>query len=216
MQGKGLSEGACLEIIKSTGAIRSGHFVLTSGRHTETYINKDAINIRPHLLSLLAKEIAEAFLGEADAQVVAVPAVGAIALGNWVAYHYREDVIAVFAETTVDGFDLRRGFDRFITKGTRVLLVDDIITTGKTTRAMIETVMSLGGEVVGLGLLWNRSTEDFRIPVFACVNEVLPTEDAQKCVLCQDSVSIGTDVGHGAEFMEEYGIDPRGWPANRK
>ena len=216
MQRRGLSEDECLKIIESTGAVRKGHFVLTSGRHADTYINKDDVSTKPHLLNRLAETIADNFWGEADADVVVAPAVGAIALGNWVAYHYRDTLISIFVEQTADGFAFRRGYDRYVTSGTRVLVVEDIITTGKTTRAMIEAVKSLGGEVVGIGLLWNRSTEGFEVPVFACVSKSLLTDYAESCRLCISCVEITTDVGHGRQFLEEHGKDPRNWPANRK
>ena len=216
MQRRGLSEDECLKIIESTGAVRKEHCVLTSGRHADTYINKDDVSTKPRLLSQLAETIADNFWGESDADVVAAPAVGAVALGNWVAYHYADRLISVFAEQTEEGFAFRRGYERYITGGTRVLVVEDIITTGKTTKAMIEAVKFLGGEVVGIGLLWNRSTEEFEAPVFACVSKPLLSYSAEDCQLCKDCVEITTDVGHGRQFLEEHGKDPRNWLANKE
>jgi len=217
VQRRGLSEDECLKIIESTGAVRTGHFVLTSGRHSDTYINKDDVSTHPYSLSMLAREIADYFrLGDVGAGVIAVPAVGAIALGSWVAYLYSQALTSIFAEQTEDGFTFRRGYDRYITDGTKVLVVEDIITTGRTTKAMIEAVQFLGGDVVGIGLLWNRSTEEFEVPVFACVSKPLLTYPAEDCQLCKGCVEITTDVGHGRQFLEEHSKDPNNWPANRK
>jgi orotate phosphoribosyltransferase len=216
MQRRGLSEKECLGIIESTGAIRKGHFVLTSGNHGDTYVNKDDVSTHPHELSRLAAVIAGNFWGEADAQIVVAPAVGAIALGSWVAYHYGDKMRTVFAEQTEGGFVFRRGYERYIIEGTRALLVEDVITTGKSARAMIEAVNTRGGEVVGLGLLWNRSSEEFGIPVFACVNKILGTYPEDNCRLCRARAEITTDVGHGRQFLDQYGEDPGGWPTNRK
>jgi orotate phosphoribosyltransferase len=211
---KELTEEESLEYIRVTGAIREGHFVLTSGRHSPNYVNKDDVSTLPHRLDVLAYTIERAFKGR-GVQVVAAPAVGAIALGNRVAYHFGGDVIAVFAESDGDDFVFRRDYARFIKPRVKVLLVEDIVTTGKTTWAMIRVVEALGGEVVGVGLLRNRSQEEFPVPVFACVNRAFPTYDPIECLLCKESVPISTEVGHGHAFLTEFGEDPAGWPANK-
>lgn len=206
-----------LQLIQETEALRTGHFVLTSGKHSGRYVNKDDISTKPKILDSLADWIVEFVWSESlKVGVVAAPAVGAIAFGNRVAEQLGREVVSVFAEAEGDKFVFRRGYERFIHPGVKVLVVEDIITTGKTTRAMIEAVEALGGEVVGIGLIWNRSTEEFFVPVFACVSQTFPTYDPSECPLCQEKVPIDTQVNkHGREFLDQYGEDSDNWPANK-
>lgn len=208
-----LTEEDSLERIESTGALRKGHFDLTSRRHSGYYVTKDDVSARPEVLDILAAEIADQAWGN-DVEVVAAPAVGAIVLGNRVAFHYGPQVISIFAEQDGDEFVFKRDYARFIQPGTLVLVVEDIITTGKTTKAMIRAVEALGGKVVGVGLLWNRGTEEFSVPVFACVTRVFPTYEQKECPFCREGLPINTDVGHGKSFLTEFGADPKNWPAN--
>jgi len=204
-----------LELIKSTGALREGHFILASDNHSGHFVNKNDVSTQPYILDELAKSIADHFWGE-DISVVAAPAAGAIALGNRVAAHYGRSVISVFAEQEEDRFLFHRGYARFIQIGTRVLLVEDIITTGKTTSAMIKAVSDLGGQVVGIGLLWNRNLEGLEVPSYACVNKVFANYESENCPLCRAKVPIDTEVNkHGREFLTKYGENPASWPANK-
>ena len=208
-----LTEEDSLERIESTGAVRKGHFVLTSKRHSGHYVNKDDVSTNPAVLDVLAADIAEQAWGN-DVDVVAAPAVGAIVLGSRVAFHYGPHVISVFAEQEGEEFVFKRDYARFIKPETKVLVVEDIITTGKTTKAMIRAVEALGGKVIGVGLLWNRGMEEFSVPVFACVTRVFPTYEQKECPICRAGVPINTDVGHGKSFLTEFGADPKNWPAN--
>ena len=209
-----LTEDKALELIRSTKALHEGHFVLTSGLHSGHFVSKDDVSTEPHVLEQLAHDIAEHFW-ESYPEVIAAPAVGAIALGNRVAEN--RGIKSIFAEQKDNRFVFGRGYSRFIKASTKVLIVEDIVTTGKTTRAMVEAINDLGGEVVGIGLLWNRGQEDLGAPVFACVNKAFPNFDPESCPLCREGVSIDTQVNkHGQEFLDEYGEDPAGWPTNRK
>lgn len=211
------------QLIKSTGALLEGHFVLTSGKHSGIYINKDMVSSVPSVLSSLAKEIAFDFLKRReDVEVIAAPAIGAIPLGNWVAYYIsRErgrDVSSIYAEEVNGEFQFDRTYEAFITVGTRVLIVEDVITTGKTIRLMLDLVQRLDGTVVGVGVLWNRSQEnlDLEIPLYTLVTRSLPVFDPQNCQLCQEQIRVDIRVGHGQKFLDNYGTDPKKWPANRE
>jgi len=210
-----LSEEESLALVESAGALLKGHFVLVSKLHSGHYVSKDLAGVLPRKLTQVARAIADNFR-DAGIQVVAAPAVGAIALGSRVAEELGEDVRFVYVEQEGDRFVLRRGFDQFIKPGTRVLVVEDIITTGKTARGTMGAVRELGGDVVGIGLLWNRSTEEFDVPVFSFVSKAFPNYEAHECPLCKEGVPINTKVNkHGQEFLDEYGLDPKGWPTNK-
>src|SRR3989344_4496013 len=124
-----------LRLIKSTGAINSGHFVLTSGRHIGRYINKDCVSAYPKILDILAKNVAKNF-ETLKIDVVASSATGAIAFGNRVAEHLGSKINSIYAEQVGDKFVFRRNYSEFVKSKTRVLIIDDIVTTGRTTRSM--------------------------------------------------------------------------------
>jgi orotate phosphoribosyltransferase len=122
-----------LTILQAHGAlIVDSHIVYTSGKHGSAYVNKDAIYPYTESVSRLCEAIADHFRGSAI-DVVAAPAIGGVILSQWVAHHLqarRCDAIAVYAEKSADGtFEFRRGYDRLLA-GRRVLVVEDILTTG--------------------------------------------------------------------------------------
>src|SRR3989344_7704426 len=122
-----------LEILQRVGAFRKGHFVLTSGRHSDSYINKDAIYPYTQETSLLCRYIAEHFEPK-EVEVVVGPAIGAAILSQWAAHHLTgfsgHPVYGVYADKDgKGGFVLRRGYDAVVANK-RVLVIEDLTTTG--------------------------------------------------------------------------------------
>lgn len=148
-----------------SGALMQGHFLLASGRHSARYIEKFRILEQPRLASRLCAELARRFAGQ-GIECVAGPVTGGIILAFDVARHL--GCRAIYAERDAGGqsFELRRGFR--LRSGERVLVVDDIVTTGGSVFKVIETVRAAGGDVAGVGLLGDRSggTVDFGVPRF--------------------------------------------------
>ncbi len=146
-----------------SGALMQGHFLLASGRHSARYIEKFRILEQPRLASRLCAELARRFAGQVI-ECVAGPVTGGIILAFDVARHL--GCRAIYAERDAEGqgFELRRGFR--VRSGERVLVVDDIVTTGGSVFKVIETVRAAGGDVAGVGLLGDRSggTVDFGVP----------------------------------------------------
>ncbi|MEX0621707.1 MAG: phosphoribosyltransferase family protein [Candidatus Woykebacteria bacterium] len=209
-----LTEDNALELIKSTGAVEEGHFVFTNGSHARVKITKK-FNTKPHKLDLLAEAISDHFESY-RVEVVISPAAGAIALGSRVAYYLGEETNFIYAEVINGQLLLPSGFADLIREGTRVLVVDDTSTTGGTEKELMRAVRKLGAEVVGVGQLWNRTDVRLDVPIFSCVNRYLPDYPEDECPLCQEGVQINTDDKHGLAFVDRYGNNPSGWPANRK
>lgn len=140
---------------EACGALMKGHFVLSSGLHSDTYLNKSIVSMYPdrteRLCRALAAKARKAFDGEF--QFVVSPAMGAIIYGYETARHLA--VPFMFVERVDGVFQLRRGFK--LARGARVLIVEDIISTGLSSRECIEAVRALGAEVVGLACLIDRS-----------------------------------------------------------
>ena len=200
-----------IEILKSVGAIiENDHFVGTSGLHFSTYINKDFLY--PHTMetSKICELIAEKYKDK-NIEVVVGPALGGIILSQWVATHlskiYDREVLAVYTEKDAEGGQVfTRGYDNYV-KGRKVLVVEDIITTGGSVLKSIMAARDAGANVVGACAIVNKS-ETLDKSIFGVELDVLtdlfvPTYDAESCPLCKDGVAINTKIGHGKKFLAE-------------
>ncbi|MGQ9631210.1 MAG: orotate phosphoribosyltransferase [bacterium] len=145
-------ENEVINILESTGAILHGHFKLSSGLHSDTYIEKFKVLQYPHHIQSLCSILAERFRGD-NVQLVVGPAIGGIIIAYEVAKNL--NTRAYFLEREGGKLTLRRGFQ--IEPGERVLVVDDIATTGGSVREVVDAVRSHGGIPVGIGLLCDRS-----------------------------------------------------------
>jgi len=158
-----LTQKQVLDIFSSCGAILHGHFILTSGLRSATYLQKALVFRSPEkaeiLCSALAQKIKEADLGEIS-QIVA-PAMGGVIPGYETARHL--GLPAIFTERVEGKFQLRRGFE--IARGEKVIVVDDIISTGISIRECIACVEEMGGEVVAAACLIDRSAGEADIGV---------------------------------------------------
>ena len=170
-----------MEIFKTAGAIKEGHFLLASGLHSPVYWEKFRILQHPHLTEKLCRLIAQHFKGQ-KIDVVAGPTTGGIILAFETARQFRTRGIFAEKEGRVRVF--RRGFE--ITPGEHVLVVDDILTTGSSVRETISAVDNLGGIVVGIGVLVDRSEEilAFNRPFFSCLRAPTTVYPPQECPLC--------------------------------
>ena len=198
------------KVLVRVGAIRRGHFVGTSGKHLDTYIDKDMVYPHPTVTDRLCRAIAEQFTG-AKVEVVIAPEKGGILLSHEVAKHLfkltGKEVLAFYAEKTGDaGFVIKRGDAAKSIPGKRVLVVEDLLTTGSSVRKVIEVAQAMECYIVGLGVLCNRgevTAQDVgNIPrIYALINAKLNAWNEMDCPLCKDSVPINTEVGHGCEFL---------------
>jgi len=202
-----MNEKEVLQILEKVGAIIiNSHIVYTSGKHGSSYINKDAIYPHTKIISNLCQAIAQQFIDD-GVEVVIAPAIGGVILSQWTAYHLSEitkrEVLAIYAEKVENGsnFVIRRGYEKMVT-GRKVLVVEDVLTTGGSAKKVIEATRALGGEIVGLGVLCNRGgikPEDVANPpkLIALVNIKLDAWDEAECPLCAQGVPINTSIGKG-------------------
>jgi len=141
-----------IKIFEETGALLSGHFLLTSGRHSDRYIQCAMVLQHPGHCGELCRELASRFAGDGITAVVG-PATGGILISYEVARHL--SARSLFAERENGRMTLRRGFQ--LDPGERVLVVEDVTTTGGSVKAVIEAVREAGGEVAGAAVLVDRS-----------------------------------------------------------
>ena len=202
-----------LATLAHVGALITGdHLVYTSGRHGSSYVNKDALYPHTAATSEVCARIAARF-ADAGVEVVAGPTVGGVIMAQWTAHHLSvlagREVLAVYAEEEVaeDGARrrlFRRGYDALVA-GRRVLVVEDILTTGGSARLVVAAAHEAGGSVVGVGALCNRggvSAEMIGAPLLFSLSEVpLESFAPEECPLCAAGVPINTRVGKGAAFL---------------
>ena len=141
-----------LDIFRKTGALMEGHFVLTSGRHSSSYFQCAKVLQYPKYLNLFSKTISDHFK-TLNINTVISPAVGGIVIGTRVGGDL--DKKTIFAEREDGNMILRRGFS--ISPREKVLVVEDVITTGGSVKEVMQAVEELGGEVVGVGIIVDRS-----------------------------------------------------------
>lgn len=149
-----LSEEHVQNLLRESGALMEGHFLLASGRHSQWYVEKFRLLEQPRVTSQLCTEIARRFADD-DIQCVVGPVTGGIILAFEVARQL--NCRAVYAERGEGGkgFVFRRGFQ--LKAGERVLVVEDIVTTGGSALQVVQLVEQCGGDVIGVGLLVDRS-----------------------------------------------------------
>jgi orotate phosphoribosyltransferase len=169
-----------LEIFRQAGAVLDGHFLLASGLHSSGYFEKFQVLQWPRYTERLCAMIADQFRG-AGIEVVAGPTTGGVILAYDVAR--RLDVRGIFAERVEGGRAFRRGFK--IRPGERVLVVDDVLTTGGSVREVVDAVRLLEGEVIAVAVLVDRSTGvDFGAPLYSLLRLSFPTYPPDQCPLC--------------------------------
>lgn len=185
------------QLLESVGAVRHGHFVLSSGRHSGTYVQCALVLAHPEHAEALGRALAERLRGIRIDAVVSL-ALGGLILGHEVARAL--SVRAMFVERDPSGkMALRRGFH--IAPGERILVVEDVWTTGKSTREGWEVVEAEGGRVVALAALVDRSggAIDWKVPAAALVEIAIPSYEEKDCPLCRGG---SVAVRPGSRFKE--------------
>ena len=176
-----------LDLYRTSGALLEGHFRLTSGLHSPGYLQCALVLQHPRHAEALGRAIAER-VRELRATVVLSPALGGVVIGQEVGRAL--GVRAMFAERQDGRLALRRGFT--LGSDDRVLVVEDVMTTGGSTRETIEVAKAAGGQVVGTASIVDRSggTIRFDVPFTALLEIALPTYDAVQCPLCAQGLPV--------------------------
>jgi orotate phosphoribosyltransferase len=186
------------QLLEQAGAVRQGHFELSSGRHSGTYVQCALVLQHPDLAERLGRALGEKF-GDLQVECVVSPALGGILVGHEVGRAL--GVRAVFVERDSSGqMALRRGFA--LRGGERVLVVEDVWTTGGSTRETIGVVEQAGGRVVAAGALIDRSAGklEWDVPAKALVEISIPSYDAFECPLCRRGEPITKPGSHFARL----------------
>jgi orotate phosphoribosyltransferase len=183
-----MKQSEALELYRQKGAYLEGHFRLSSGLHSPGYLQSALVLQHPADAASLGLGLA-AQVKALRPSVVLSPALGGLIIGHEVARAL--GVRAIFAERAGgSALSLRRGFA--LAPGDRVLVVEDVFTTGKSTRETIDVAREAGAEVVGAAAIVDRSggTIDFGVPSHTLVQLEVPTYDPDRCPLCAQGVPV--------------------------
>jgi orotate phosphoribosyltransferase len=183
-----MEQNAALDLYRRTGAYLEGHFRLSSGLHSPGYLQSALVLQNPADAHSLGAAIGKN-VNNLRPTVVLSPALGGLIIGHEVARAL--GVRAIFAERAGGAaLTLRRGFT--LASSDRVLVVEDVFTTGKSTRETMAVAGAAGAQVVGAAAIVDRSgaTIDFGVPSYALVRLEVPTYDPEKCPLCAKGIPV--------------------------
>lgn len=176
-----------MEILNETEAMMKGHFLLSSGRHADTYVQCAKVLQYPDKAAVVMEDITKQ-VKYLDLDLIVGPAMG----GVLPAYELGRQLglPAMFTEREDGVVKLRRGFH--IEPGQRVLIAEDVVTTGKSSLEAIEAIEKLGGEVVGISCIINRLNKDHlgEYPVISVINLDIESYDEEECPLCKGNTPL--------------------------
>jgi orotate phosphoribosyltransferase len=180
-----MTEEEILKLFTDTGVLKSGHFLLTSGRHSESYMQCAQLLQYPDAAEKACRQLAQSLMG-LQIDTVIGPAIGGILVSYEVARALKTR--AIFAERQDGVMTLRRGFE--IKTKEKVLVVEDVVTTGGSVKEVISLVQSLGAEVVAVGALVDRSggRVDFGVPAHYLISLEIPSYTPEDCPLCKKGI----------------------------
>ena len=193
-----MESGELLTLLQNTGAMLEGHFLLTSGRHSNVYIEKFRILEDPNALDEVCREMAEIVMDE-NVELVLGAAIGGILIAGGVGRHL--SVRHIFSERVNGKMELRRGFA--ITKGQKVVIVEDIITTGGSVVELIQLAKEEGAEIIHVVNLVDRNSGevDFGVPSTALLTVPSQSWETKDCPLCKQGVPVN-ERGRTGKKME--------------
>jgi orotate phosphoribosyltransferase len=173
------SSNELLRSLEERGAILSGHFRLSSGRHSNRFVQKFRILEDPRLVERVARELAEPARALAPTVVVSA-AVGGIVLGYETARQL--GTFGIFVEKEAGVPTLRRGF--MLGRNDRAFVVEDVVTTGGSVREVFEVVRATGATVAGVGAIVRRAPVDFGVPTVALLDMPIESFEPEACPQC--------------------------------
>lgn len=182
-----MTQQQILTIFKTAGALLEGHFLLTSGLHSPQYFQCARVLQNPDLAHQLSQELARQYSG-INPDVVASPALGGIIVGHEVARAL--GCRSIFAEREAGAMAFRRGFA--IEAGEKVLVVEDVVTTGGSVKEVMNLVTASGGELIGVGFLVDRSggQAQFSVPMQSLLQLKVVTYKPDQCPLCEQKLPL--------------------------
>lgn len=170
-----------IDILKEVGALLEGHFLLSSGRHSNRYCQCAKLLQYPDKAEAVLSVAAEQ-LKDMDIDIVVGPAMGGIVVAYELGRQLKKP--AIFTEREDGKMTLRRGFE--IKPGQKVLITEDVVTTGKSSMETADVIKSFGGEVIGIACVVDRSNGKAELPVYSCIKLEIESYDPTECPICKE------------------------------
>ena len=182
-----MTRAELLDLYRKSGALLEGHFRLTSGLHSSGYLQSALVLQHPQHAEVLGRALGDR-VRDLRPTVVLSPALGGVVIGQEVARAL--GVRAIFVERQDGALTLRRGF--VIADNDRVLVVEDVLTTGGSTRETMQVAAGSGAQIVGAASIVDRSggSARFDVPFHALLDIALPTYDPGTCPLCAQGLPV--------------------------
>lgn len=182
-----LTDNEILSIFKKTDALLEGHFLLTSGRHSNKYFQCAKVLQYPEYTSLICEKISS-FFKNYEIDTIIAPALGGIIVGQEVARQLNKKFI--FAERENKNLTLRRGFE--VNKDEKFLVCEDVVTTGGSVFEVIEIVKNNNGIVAGVGTIVDRSNGivNFQVPQITGLKLEVVSFSPDECPLCKENIPL--------------------------
>lgn len=172
-----------IEILKESQALLEGHFLLTSGKHSNRYVQCAKILRYPDKAEEILKPVAEK-LKTMDIDLLVGPAMGGIIVAYELGRQLGKE--AIFTERVDGKMELRRGFE--IKKGQKIVICEDVVTTAKSSLEVKALLESMGGEVIALASIIDRTTGNINIDLISAIKLEIETFDADDCPLCKQGI----------------------------
>jgi len=172
-----------IDILKETEALLEGHFLLSSGKHSKEYVQCAKVLSHPKYAEQVLNPVVEK-VKDLDIDILVGPAMGGIIVAYEMGRQLEKQ--AIFTERKDNEMTLRRGFK--IEKGQRVLITEDVVTTGKSTMETKKVIESLGGIVIGVASIVDRTggKSELDIPLYSAISLQIDTYDKENCLMCKE------------------------------
>ncbi len=180
-----MSKEAIIDILKKSDALLEGHFLLSSGKHSNRYVQCAKVLRFPQYAEKVLSFVVDK-VKDLEIDLVVGPAMGGVVVAYEVGRQLGKE--AIFTERVDNVMALRRGFE--IKKGAKILITEDVVTTGKSTLEVKKLLEELGGEVVGVACIADRTSNDIGIPIYSAIELEIQVYEKDDCPLCKENIPV--------------------------
>lgn len=176
-----MSKVDVVDILKKSDALLEGHFLLSSGKHSNRYVQCAKVLRFPEYAEQVLSTVVEQ-IKDLDIDLVVGPAMGGVIVSYELGRQLGKET--VFTERKDGVMELRRGFE--VKKGAKIIIAEDVVTTGKSTIETKKALEALGGEVIGVACIANRTNDDIGMPIYSAIKLEIQVHEADECHLCKE------------------------------
>ena len=174
-----------INILKDCDALLEGHFLLSSGKHSNRYVQCAKLLRFPDKSQEVLKVVVDK-IKDFNIDIVLGPAMGGVVVAYEIGRQLNKE--SIFTERVDNIMTLRRGFE--INKGDKVIITEDVVTTGKSTLEVKKIVEEMGAEVIGVACIVDRTIKDIGIPIYSVIKLDIEAFDATDCPMCKEQIEI--------------------------